>query len=198
MKQVIFYVLLSFFFANIYAQNSSNVINPNIPCVSCDKVQIIISPTEDVIINPNNTFTFNQPISVISSPPKRIKSVKTELVYFEFTPESEDCLSCNKDSRTYGNLDNGTLASVSATGGGTHSLFWSFSPSIYLSSPVSASITITIPPTVKCCDATIRWCIRYVITFDDCTVCTLLVCYEKLDNSCTKAIPSSKTRINQP
>jgi hypothetical protein len=160
-------------------------------CDACDekKVKINIVPSTNIVINGNNTLTLNQPISIITTPPKLVKSIKAELVYFEFVPESEDCLPCNKDSKTFGNFDNGTLANTTGTGSGTHSLAWNFTPPKSFINSNTAAITITLPPTVKCCDATIRWCIRYVVTFDDCTVCNKLVCYEKKKEGCAKGNP---------
>ena len=157
-------------------------------CDACDekKTNINIVPTNNIVINGNNTVTLNQPITITTTPPKLIKSIKAELVYFEFVPESEDCLPCNKDSKTFGNFDNGTLAATGGTGGSTHSLQWNFSPMKIFAGGNTAAITITLPPTVGCCSATIRWCIRYVVTFEDCTVCNKLVCYEKKKEGCGK------------
>ena len=161
-------------------------------CDACnDKTtNINIVPTNNIVINGNNTITINQPITITTTPPKLVKSIKAELVYFEFVPESEDCLPCNKDSKTFGNFDNGTLAATGGTGGGTHSLQWNFSPMKNFAGGNTAAITITLPPTVGCCSATIRWCIRYVVTFEDCTVCNKLVCYEKKKEGCGKGNPN--------
>lgn len=141
-------------------------------CDVCDKVKIDL-PQGAVTINSNNTATVNQSISVSSTPTKLVKSVKAELVYFEYVPDSEDCMPCNKDSKTFGNFDNGT-----------HSMQWNYTPPKNLSTPTSLNVTVTLPPTVKCCDATVRFCIRWVVTFEDCTVCNKLVCYEKKKTGC--------------
>ena len=161
-------------------------------CDACDekKVNINIPPSNNIVINGNNTITLNQSISIATTPTKLVKSIKAELVYFEFVPESEDCLPCNKDSKTFGNFDNGTLAATGGTGAGTHSLQWNFSPMKNFTGGNTAAITITLPPTVGCCSATIRWCIRYVVTFEDCTVCNKLVCYEKKKEGCVKGNPN--------
>ncbi|HMD01270.1 MAG TPA: hypothetical protein VKH37_14015, partial [Ferruginibacter sp.] len=134
-------------------------------CDACDnnKVKFNIPPSTNVTINGNNTLTLIQPISITTTPAKMIKSIKAELVYFEYVPENEDCMPCNKDSKTFGNWDNGTLASTTGLGGGTHSLQWNFNPPKNFSTPNNANVTITLPPTVKCCDATIRWCVRWVV-----------------------------------
>ena len=173
----------------------TEVANDTLHC-ACDacsdkNIKFNIQPPNNIVINGNNTLTLNQPITITTTPPKLVKSIKAELVYFEFVPESEDCLPCNKDSKTFGNFDNGTLANTTGLGGGTHSLLWNFSPPKNFSGGGNtAAITITIPPTVKCCDATIRWCIRYVVTFEDCTVCNKLVCYEKKKEGCAKGNPN--------
>ena len=151
-------------------------------CDACDekKVKINIQPSNNIVINGNNTITLNQPISITTTPLKLVKSIKAELVYFDFTPESEDCLPCNKDSKTFGNFDNGT-----------HSQQWNYTPPKNFTNPTTVPVTITLPPTVKCCDATVRWCIRWVVTFEDCTVCNKLVCYEKKKDGCGKGIPDN-------
>ncbi len=149
-------------------------------CDACDekKVNINIPPSNNIVINGNNTIMLNQPVTITTTPPKLVKSIKAELVYFEFVPESEDCLPCNKDSKTFGNFDNGT-----------HEQAWSYTPPKNFSNTATLTSTITLPPTVKCCDATIRWCIRYVVAFDDCTTCNKLVCYEKKKEGCAKGNP---------
>ncbi|MBK7434276.1 MAG: hypothetical protein IPI66_10475 [Chitinophagaceae bacterium] len=155
-------------------------------CDACDSVKIDIVPKE---IKFDNNGNINQNIS-LNIGPKPVKSVKAELVYYEYKPESDDCMLCNKDSKTFGNFDNGTLGNTNGTGNGTHSMVWNFAPPQNLTGGTSASLTITVPPTVKCCDATIRWCIRYVVTFDDCTVCNKLICYEKKKEGCAKGNPN--------
>lgn len=161
-------------------------------CEACDEkfVNIKIPPSTNIVINNNNTLTLNQPISITTTPLKLVKNIKAELAYFEFIPESEDCLPCNRDSKTFGNFDNGMLANTSGTGSGTHSLAWNFTPPKNFTAGHTASMIITLPPQVKCCNATIRWCIRYVITFEDCTVCNKLVCYEKKKEGCAKENPN--------
>jgi hypothetical protein len=155
-------------------------------CEACDpkKTNISITPGTNIVVNANNTLTLTQPIIITTTPPKLVKSIKAELMYFEFLPESEDCMPCNKDSKTFGNLGISTLAGVVASGTGTHSLLWIFSPPKNFATANNAVITITLPPTVKCCSATVRWCIRYVVTFTDCTVCSKVVCYEKKKDGC--------------
>lgn len=157
-------------------------------CDACDekKTDIKIPPATSLVINANGLLTQTQPITIVTTPAKMIRSVKAELVYFEFVPESDDCLPCNRDSKTFGNFSSGTLAATAGSGSGTHTLLWNYNPYKNFSGGQTASLTITLPPVVPCCAATIRWCIRYVITFDDCTTCHKMACYEKKKEGCGK------------
>ena len=144
-------------------------------CNACDSVKIDVVQ-KDIKFDANGNINLNINITIS---PKKVKTIKAELVYFEYKPENDDCMVCNKDSKTFGNFDNGT-----------HTQAWNFSPPKNLSGGQAGSMIITVPPTVKCCDATIRWCIRYVVTFEDCTVCNKLVCYEKKKEGCAKGNPN--------
>jgi hypothetical protein len=175
---------------NTFWKASRDTCTPVLPCKceACDpkKVNIIIPPTTNIVINANNSVTTTQPVTITTTPLKLVKSLKAELQYFEFVPESEECMPCNKETKTFGNMDNGTFATVIASGGGTHVLQSIYSPAKNFTAAQSTVYTFTIPPTVKCCSATIRWCVRYVITFNDCTVCSKIVCYEKKMDGCAK------------
>ena len=174
------------------AQEPQNIIvppNPDGTCAACKPQHLVFNiPTNvEVLFNPDNSMSLFQPIGINSSPFKLITSVAMELVYFEFIPESEDCLPCNKNSATFGNFSSGVIAGTTAVGAGTHSLTSTFLPP---KNPGSfpASFNITLPPTVKCCDGMVRWCIRYIVSFDDCSVCSKVVCYEKHKTGMSKPI----------
>lgn len=119
--------------------------------------------------------------------PGLVKEVKAELAYFQYNPQSDDCIICNKDSKTFGNF---VMATVNGGPIGLpqpHTAQWQ--------SPVAAGqnvlnlpfqFTISTPPTVSCCNATVKWCIRYVVTFADCKVCTRLVCYSFTKTGCNQ------------
>lgn len=162
------------------AESQSN--NIDVPqgrgCCDPPKVIINIPAATSIGLNADNTVTLSQNIQVNTTPVKLITAIQAELNYFEFVPGSDDCLACNKNSVTFGNFIKGSVSSVPAVGSGTHIMTSNFSTP---KSPGTfpASFTISLPPVVKCCEGLIRWCIRYVITFDDCTVCTKVVCYEK-------------------
>lgn len=163
---------------------------PSCKCDACDpkKVGIEINPTNNVTINSNNTMSFSQPIAIATTPLKLVKNVEAQLIYFEFLPENEKCPACSSDPKDFGNMYSGVLAAAWAAGTGTHSLDWIFSPAVNFTSTQNASITITIPPTAGCC-VRLRWCIRYVFTFNDCTVCSKIVCYEKKKVGCSNGNP---------
>jgi hypothetical protein len=163
-------------------QATSIIIDPKNPpnCEACNPslVKINVSPYYSTTFYNNNSFTLGQNISISTNPSKLIKSIKAELSYFEFLPENENCLVCNKDASTYGNFNTGTAALLNGAGAGTHSLLFSFIPS-KPSGSFPVQFNISMPPTVNCCDAMVRFCIRYTVAFDDCTFCNLMVCYER-------------------
>jgi len=164
-------------FSQVTENTTNNIDVPVKGC--CDPPNVTINiPAGTSVLNADNTITLSQNIQVNTSPVKLITSIQAELNYFEFIPGSEDCLACNKNSITFGNFIKGTISSTPAVGSGTHVMTSNFTgpkpPGTF-----PASLTISLPPVVKCCEGLVRWCIRYVITFDDCTVCTKVVCYEK-------------------
>jgi hypothetical protein len=150
------------------------------PCKSCDapNTQISSQGNASINFNSNNTFSLSQPISISTSPAKGIVSIAAFLSYFEFVPGSPDCFTCNKSSATYGNMVNGQIGANTATGGGTHELSVSYS-SLQPSGNYPLQCTVSLPPLVACCEGTIRWCIRITVTFEDCTVCHKVLCYER-------------------
>lgn len=139
-------------------------------CDACDEKNFSLkAPLPSNINISNSNITYNQQVTVTTTPPKTIKSIKAELVYFEMVPENDLCIPCNKDAATYGHFTNGT-----------NSQQWN-------GPQQSVNINITIPQLVPCCSAVFRWCIRYKIEFTDCTTCNKLVCYEKKKEGCEKA-----------
>jgi hypothetical protein len=108
-------------------------------CDACDSVKIDVVQ-KDIKFDANGNIILNTTISVS---PKPVKSVKTELVYYEYKPKSDECMLCNKDSKTFGNFDNGTLGNTTGIGGGTHSQQWDFVPPKNLTGGSPGSLTIT-------------------------------------------------------
>jgi len=138
-------------------------------CDACDEKNFSLKAPPPQNINISNTnITFNQPVTVTTTPAKTIKSIKAELVYFEMVPENDLCIPCNKDAATYGHFNNGT-----------NSQQWN-------GPQQSLNINITTPQLVPCCSAVFRWCIRYKVEFTDCTTCNKLVCYERKKEGCEK------------
>lgn len=138
-------------------------------CDACDEKNFVFTAPKPAPINYiNNTLSYNQNITITTTPSKTIKSITAELVYFELVPENDLCIPCNKDAATYGHFTNGS-----------NSLQWN-------GPQTSLNINITTPQLVPCCSALFRWCIRYKIEFTDCTSCNKLVCYEKKKEGCDK------------
>jgi hypothetical protein len=146
-------------------------------CIDCDEKNFTLNapPPGNITIS-NNTITFNQPITVTTTPAKTIKSIKAEMVYYEMVPENDMCIPCNKDAATYGHFSNGI-----------NSQEWN-------GPQQSLNINITTPQLTPCCSAVFKWCIRYKIEFKDCTTCNKLVCYEKKKEGCEKVNPDKNIK----
>jgi hypothetical protein len=148
----------------------------------CKDVSIQTALTAEIILNPQNNLVLPLQLSVLSKP---VKEIKAELVYFAYIPESEDCFVCNRDSKTYGNFVTGTINSVLMSIANPHTAQWN---SLLAAGQQVANwplqFEISVPPAMNCCNAAIQWCIEYVITFTDCTVCTKRICYSFAKNGC--------------
>jgi len=149
-------------------------------CDACDEKNFVVkAPLPEKINWTNNSLSFNQPISISTTPPKTIKTITAELVYFEMTPQSADCLPCNKEDKLYGHFANGTNTQV------------------WTGVPTNLNISITTPNT-PCCSTLFRWCIRYKIEFTDCTVCSKVICYEKKKDGCAPTNTNPDVPTKQP
>lgn len=148
-------------------------------CDACDEKHFIMSvPLPDQINTTVNSISYNQPVTIVAIPPKTVKTIKAELVYFEMVPENIQCLPCDKEPKLYGHLANGT-----------NSQQWN-------GNQTNLNITITTPVT-PCCSTLFRWCIRYIVEFSDCTVCSKVICYEKKKAGCiASANPSDYENTN--
>jgi len=153
-------------------------------CDVCNSknIKINILPRYSIIFNNDSSFMLFQNINVNTNPVKPIKSIRSEISYFEFFPANENCLPCNKNSGTFGNINSGNILSTIGDGADTHSMLFAFSnttarpPSTY---PVKLNISLPPLPLANGCDGLLKFCIRYTITFVDCTVCSKVICYEK-------------------
>ncbi|HEV7782282.1 MAG TPA: hypothetical protein VGO58_13505 [Chitinophagaceae bacterium] len=159
---------------NSFWKASKDTCVPVLPCKCdvCDSVKIEVNPKDEIKQDTAGNIIQNSTITVT---PKPVKSIKAELIYYEYKPKSDDCMICNKDSKTYGNFINAATGISSAALIAGHSVFWPINGQMVNNTQMN--FTISMPPTVKCCDAEVKWCIRYVVTFMDCTVCNKLVCY---------------------
>ncbi len=161
--------------------------------VKSDTLNCICNACKDIKIQPNEkdkpTITstaITQNLSFVTGPGK-VKTVKMDLVWFEFVPESDDCLVCTTPSSQMGNFSSGTLNGVGGSGGGTHNLIWNFSPPKDMNGGVALQYSISYPKMVACCGAKAKWCIRYTVTYENCITCSVVVCnYEAAIKGCNK------------
>lgn len=155
-------------------------------CNECDKIKIEI-PEKGAIQYTGNALTLNAPV-VVS--PKKVKKITTDIVYFSYIPESDDCAPCNKDSKTYGNFSAATIAAAGFPSNGAliygHEAVWNSNNLAGALLNGQFNFSITTPPLVKCCSARFKFCIRYSFVFDDCTECEKVVCYSFNKEGCIK------------
>ncbi len=150
-------------------------------CNACDSVKIQLPDKAEIKPDGNGNLILGTTISIS---PKLVKSIKTELVYFEYKPESDDCMICNKDSKTFGNFLSAQANNQQLSLPWPHTVQWTGNnPNGATITNVPLQFNISMPPTVKCCAAVVRWCIRYVVTFSDCTICSKQICYS-YDKKC--------------
>lgn len=191
------FLLSAFLYIAAQGQVAQNIIiepGPGGKCLACDSPYLVITlpVANNIVINANNTVKFTQPITIALSPAKLITSVKAELTYFEFVPESDECMACNKTNATFGNIISGSVAAITGIVTDNHTLSSNF-PAPRSQGSFPTILTVSLPPTVKCCNGVVRWCIRYVFSFDDCTVCTKVVCYQKNKTNATPSIQTTNS-----
>ncbi len=110
--------------ANNFWEASKDTCTPVLPCKCdvCDSVKIEVDPKEEIKLDALGNIIQNNTITVTTKP---VKTVKAELVYFEYKPDSDDCMICNKDSKTYGNFIGASTGLVSPTIPFGHTVNWS-------------------------------------------------------------------------
>ncbi|NTW26681.1 MAG: hypothetical protein HGA37_18425, partial [Lentimicrobium sp.] len=155
-------------------------------CTDCDN--IVIEMPENVVHNyTGNSVSMTTPVLVS---PKKVTKVTADVVYFSFTPESEECAPCNKDSKAFGNLVSASLNAngfpVAAAIPYGHEAVWTSNNPGGVNLNGQFSFNITMPPLVKCCSAKVRYCIRYSFQFEDCTVCDKVICYSFNKKGCNQ------------
>jgi hypothetical protein len=158
---------------------------PKCPCSACDEITINTNLQGNITNNGNGSLSFT---ALVSATPKKVKRIRAELVYFDMKPDDENCLVCNKNSTYFGNFGNATTTNNNFTASlpFPHSAQFDAVGDIDISGGVPINFTVTIPPMVSCCNANLNFCIRYVITFEDCTVCNKLACYNYKITGCQK------------
>ncbi len=158
---------------------------PSCPCSACAEIKMEAALVGEIKNNGNGSLglTVN-----LSAGPKKVKRIKADLVYFDMKADDENCLICNKASNTFGNFATATTTNSNFTGGITaaHTVQLDALGNIDISTGIPIKFVLTIPPLVSCCNATVNFCIRYIITFEDCTVCNLLDCYTYKITGCPK------------
>ena len=160
--------------------------------VKSDTLNCMCTACKDIKIQPNEkdkptvtSTAITQNLNFVTGPGK-VKTVKMDLVWFEFIPESDDCLVCTTPASQMGNFSSGTLNGVGGSGGGTHNLTWNFSPPKDMNGGVPLQYNISYPKMVACCGAKAKWCIRYTVTYENCITCSVVVCYETAIKGCNK------------
>ena len=174
------------FNANRNARNEIDSLKyPTCPCSACDDVTINIGMQGNITNNGNGGLNFT---ALVASYPKKVKRIRAELVYFDMKPENENCIACNKNDSYFGNFINATTTNSNFTSviPQPHSAQLDALGDINISTAVPINFTVSIPPMVSCCNAEVNFCIRYVITYEDCTVCNKLVCYNYKITGCQK------------
>jgi len=172
--------------ANRNARNEIDSLKyPQCPCSACDDIKISAGLSGEIKNNGNGSlgFTVN-----LSAGPKKVKRIKADLVYFDMKADDDNCLVCNKASNTFGNFGSASTTDNNFSGGITagHTSQFDALGNIDISNGIPIKFTLNIPPLVSCCNATVNFCIRYIITFEDCTVCNLLDCYTYAITGCPK------------
>lgn len=158
---------------------------PPCPCSICDEIQLAATQNGEIKYDPNGSLSFT---ANVSSSPKKVSRIRAELVYFDMKADNENCLICNKKSNTFGNITSATTSNSNFTGSLPygHSAQFDALSAVDISNGVPINFAISIPPLVECCNATVNFCIRYVLTFEDCTVCNTLACYQYKITGCPK------------
>jgi hypothetical protein len=164
-------------------------------CNYCDNVKWELS--EDSIVRPvkdkeGNWFLYlSQEINIAG---QNIKSFKAEVISFKHRSVSgnEECIVCDKNSSTFGNITTGVLNATSwgsvngvfpvipGGGGNTHhTMNWFAANGSTTTMGGNLQMLISAPPfsTIECCDDFLEFCIRYTMTTKSCESCSIVVCY---------------------
>jgi len=174
------------FNANRNARNEIDSLKyPKCPCSACDEVTINVSTQGNITNNGNGGLNFT---ALVASSPKKVKRIRAELVYFDMKPENDNCIICNKNDNYFGNFINvsTTNSNFTAVIPQPHSAQLDALSDSNISGGVPINFTVSIPPMVSCCNADVNFCIRYVITYEDCTVCNKMICYNYKITGCQK------------
>ncbi|MCX6223634.1 MAG: hypothetical protein NTV01_02580 [Bacteroidia bacterium] len=157
-------------------ENESITDTLSCPCTDCDSINLNIP--EQGTFTSDSTLWMHTPGS---ASPGIIKTIKAQLVYFEYKPESDDCVPCNRDSKDWGNFISATLSdadfNTNAILNWGHEVQWNSTNVTGSNLNGTFNFNISLPPLVKCCSVKIKFCIRYIFEFENCVICEKLVCY---------------------
>ena len=172
--------------ANRNTRNEADSLKyPTCPCSACDESTISAPIKGEIKNNGTGSLSFT---AALSAGPKKVKRIKADLVYFDMQPEDENCVACNKNSILFGNISTASTSNSNFSGGVTtsHTAQFDAANNVDISNSIPLNFTLSIPPLVACCNAKLNFCIRYTITFEDCTVCNVLECYTYSIVGCQK------------
>lgn len=171
---------------NRNARNESDSLKyPACPCNACEEIAINAPVKGEIKNNGIGSLSFTIALSAAS---KKVKRIKADLVYFDMLPEDQNCVACNKASNLFGNISTATTTNTNFSGGVTnsHTAQFDAANNVDISNSIPLNFNLSIPPLVACCSAKLNFCIRYTITFEDCTVCDKMVCYDYSIVGCQK------------
>ncbi len=159
---------------------------PPCPCDYCDDKTITLFEkgelTErDGILNYAASLTI---------PGVKIKQLKAELIGFSYEPENKNsqCLVCNKDDRSFGNITGGTLSlwpsmtmgalGFDGNGGNTrHTIGWWGGNAVSVNN-ANLNMNISLPPStaLSCCNMNVVFCMRITFMDEQCRSCSMVKC----------------------
>jgi hypothetical protein len=159
---------------------------PKCPCVACDAIEINAPlETGSFTLENNKKLHFNVNLGTV---PKKVQRISADLIYYKFIPSGPACIVCNKTNPTFAGFEYATTSNTNLVSSQPYQSsvkFEAINP-MDLSSGQQLSMGVAIPELTGCCDATINFCIRYTITYDDCTTCNKMECYGYEIKGCKK------------
>lgn len=133
---------------------------------------------------PTITFDNYGSVSVsanLTHTPNRVIKASAQIVNVERLGEV-GCLKCTKDSKEFGNLTNGNLNNIAGSIANSNKGYgkliqWNFSSPTLLNNS-AYNLQMRFPPLaeISCCKDSIKYCIRWSFTDENCITCDTLIC----------------------